>query len=111
MTVTGNTGVNTGGDPSNLIVMLHSDAGEAVKIAGTPQFTGLIYAPGADLTINGGGVPGTDNVVGAAVVRTATATGHGNLEYAAPTVSVQFETPTDIIYVHGTENRIRVTGE
>jgi len=110
--VSGNTGVNTGGDAAALLVLVHSDAGDVTTASGTPQFTGLIYAPNASLTINGGGNPSNDNIVGAVVVEDATANGNGNLAYEVPVgVEMAFETPTDITYLHVRENRIDVDGD
>ncbi|MEF8843166.1 MAG: collagen-binding domain-containing protein [Haloarculaceae archaeon] len=110
--VRGNTGVNTGGDAEDLLVLVHSDGGNVATASGTPQFTGLIYAPNASLTINGGGNPWNDNIVGAVVVEDATANGNGNLEYEVPVgFEMEFETTTDITYLHVGENRIDVTAD
>jgi hypothetical protein len=56
--IAGNAAVNTDGDSADLLVMVHSDAGEVAAASGTPQFTGLIYAPNSALRINGGGACG-----------------------------------------------------
>ena len=110
--LSGNTGVNTGGDAEDLLVLVHSDGGDVATASGTPQFTGLIYAPNASLTINGGGNPSNDNIVGAVVVRDATAHGNGNLEYEVPVgFEMEFETVTDITYLHVGENRIDVAAD
>jgi flagellin-like protein len=110
VSLSGNTGVNTGGDAEDLLVLVHSDAGDVTTASGTPQFTGLIYAPNASLTINGGGAPSNDNIVGAVVVKDATANGNGDLEYEVPVgFEMEFETVTDITYLHVGENRINVT--
>jgi hypothetical protein len=110
VSVSGNTGVNTGGDAEDLLVLVHSDGGNVATASGTPQFTGLIYAPNASLTINGGG--NQDNIVGAVVVGDATAHGNGNLEYEVPVgFEMEFETPTDITYLHVGENRIDVSAD
>ena len=110
--VSGNTGVNTGGDASNLLVMLHSDGGDVATASGTPQFTGLIYAPNASLTINGGGDPNNDNIVGAVVVRDATANGNGNIEYShVEGVAVDFDPIDTITYLHVSKNRVEFESE
>lgn len=110
--ISGNTGVNTGGDAEDLLVLVHSDGGNVATASGTPQFTGLIYAPNASLTINGGGSPSNDNIVGAVVVEDATANGNGNLEYEVPVgFEMEFETMTDITYLHVGENRVDVTAD
>jgi flagellin-like protein len=112
VSLSGNTAVNTGGDAEDLLVLVHSDAGDVTTASGTPQFTGLIYAPNASLTINGGGSPWNDNIVGAVVVRDATANGNGNVEYEVPVgFEMEFETVTDITYLHVGENRIDVTAD
>ena len=107
--ISGSTGMNTGGDPANLIIVVHSDA-SAVSVNGNAQFTGLIYAPSAALSINGGGPPWNDNIVGAAVVETATANGNANLVFSStPNYELQFETMTDINYLYISENRINTS--
>jgi len=55
MTVKGNAEVNTGGDPNDLLLMIHSEGDSVAASSGTPQFTGLVYAPGSDFVLNGGG--------------------------------------------------------
>jgi hypothetical protein len=112
VSVRGNTEVNTGGDAEDLLVLVHSDGGDVATARGTPQFTGLIYAPNASLTIRGGGNPSNDNIVGAVVVRDATANGNGNLEYEAPVgFEMEFETMTDITYLHVGETRVDVSAQ
>lgn len=111
LTVSGNTGVNNDGEPDSLLVMIHSDGGDVATASGTPQFTGLIYAPNSNLTINGGGNPSNDNIYGAAVVQNATANGNGNLHFD-PSISfttTEFATIDAITYLHLTENRIEVS--
>lgn len=138
MKISGNTGVNSGGDPSDLLVLVHSDADEIVAASGTPQFTGLIYAPNTDFVLNGGGAcgagggngddddddgnpgngnanagapgPGCEgNIVGAMVVNEAKANGAGLVKHVPPTVELQLDAPTEITYIHATENRLNVT--
>jgi hypothetical protein len=111
MHVSGNTNVNSGGDPEDLLVMIHSNGGDVATASGTPQFTGLIYAPNSNLTINGGGNPSNDNIYGAAVVQNATANGNGNLHFD-PSISYtteEFASTNQITYLHITENQIRVS--
>lgn len=117
LTIQGNGAVNTGGDPNDLLVFVHSSADEVVAAKGTPQFTGFIYAPGTDLAIKGGGKCGASsgkgscdgNIVGGVVVETAEAVGNGKLHHPAP--SIQFDVAADdsITYLHVTENRITVS--
>jgi hypothetical protein len=109
VTTSGSTEVNTGGSASNLLVKIHSD-GDEFTVSGTAQFTGLIYAPNSDLRVNGGGNPSIDNIVGSAVVHTATATGNGDLVYSPPPgQELTFDgTSTNLTYLHVTENKISV---
>lgn len=53
--IKGSSAVNTGGDPEDVLVYVHTSAGSVTAASGTPQFTGYIYAPGTELAINGGG--------------------------------------------------------
>lgn len=112
--VTGNAAVNTGGDPDDLLVLVHTDAG-SVAASGTPQFTGYIYAPESDLAIDGGGKCGNSNscdgnIVGGVVVNTATATGGGKLQYEESTIEFGLASGTEVTYLHISERRIRVDG-
>lgn len=105
----GTANVNTGGDPAQFITLVHS-AGDSVTVRGNAQYTGLLYAPDSSFAVNGGGPPSLDNVVGAVVVEDATANGNGNLRYERPVgTEIEFETPTDVTYLHVTENRVDVT--
>jgi hypothetical protein len=111
LSVSGNTGVNTGGDPTQLLVLIHSDGGNIATASGTPQFTGLIYAPNSSLTINGGGAPSNDNIVGSVVVEEATANGNGNLRYEPSFArDLEFTSENAITYLHVSNNAVNVTG-
>lgn len=108
--VTGETEVNTGGDPTDLLVVMHSDGGNFSTSSGNPQFTGLIYAPNTELEINGGG--NTDNIVGAAVVERAYANGNGNLVHEMDddfVFDMDLAEVSYVTYLHVTENRIEVS--
>ena len=48
----GNANVNTGGGADQLAVLVHSDA-DSVDLGGKVQFTGVMYAPGTEVDING----------------------------------------------------------
>lgn len=48
----GNPNVNTGGGADQLAVLVHSDA-DSVDLSGNVQFTGVMYAPGSEVDING----------------------------------------------------------
>ncbi|MFC7134955.1 MULTISPECIES: DUF7289 family protein [Salinibaculum] len=124
VTAGGNAAVNTGGNASDLLVMVHSDGDTVAAASGTPQFTGVIYAPGSEFEINGGGACGASkgngkgngnskcngNIVGSVVVEEATAVGNGKLTYdGSMDISVEFTAINDITYLHVTENRIDVS--
>ncbi len=112
LTVRGNTEVNTGGQPSQLVVLMHSDGGEISTAKGTPQFTGFIYAPNASLSIKGGGGPKVDNIVGGVVVKSAEATGTGKLVYGDPgDIAIEFSPIDTINYLHVTTNKIEVRAD
>jgi hypothetical protein len=51
-----------------------------IAISGNAAFTGVIYSPHADVTMNGGGTTIYD-VVGAIVANTATMNGHFQFHY------------------------------
>jgi hypothetical protein len=77
--------------------------------SGTPQFTGFIYAPNASLTIDGGGSPSTDTIVGGVVVNDATVNWNGALEYGDPgDLALEFEPIDTINSLQVTANRIEV---
>lgn len=104
--VGGSTGVNTGGDASDLVVMIHTDGGD-VTLNGNPQYTGLLYAPNASLVVNGGG--NQDNIVGGVVVREATSNGNGNVVHSNPDgFRVEFDPIDSITFLHVSENRVSV---
>ncbi|MDR5671628.1 hypothetical protein RH858_00465 [Halalkaliarchaeum sp. AArc-GB] len=112
MTIGGSTEVNTGGNSSDLMVLVHSEGGNVTTAHGTPKFTGLLYAPNSDLEIKGGGSPWDDNIVGAAVVKSASANGTGSLRHDVDEevdLPIEFDTISYITYLHVTENRIEVT--
>jgi hypothetical protein len=52
----------------------------SLSFAGNAAFTGAIYAPNADFSLNGGG-NNTYDFVGASVTKTATMNGHFNFHY------------------------------
>lgn len=123
-TVKGNAAVNTGGNASDVVMLVHSTASSVAAASGTPQFTGVIYAPGTNLTINGGGACGTNgngngngnsgcqgNIVGSAIVQTANAVGGGNLVYPSLGITIEFDGLNEITFLHITENRITVSEE
>ena len=52
----------------------------SLSMSGNGEFTGVLYAPNADLSLNGGG-SGNNDFIGAAVVNTATLGGHYSFHY------------------------------
>jgi hypothetical protein len=120
--IAGNAAVNTDGDADSLLMLVHSDAGEVAAASGTPQFTGLIYAPNSTLRINGGGACGATggggggggggcdgNIVGSVVVENAEAVGNGKLSYdSAIDIEIEFDATNDLTFLHVSENRIDV---
>lgn len=119
VSIGGNTGVNSDGDAEALLVLVHSDGGDVAAASGTPQFTGLIYAPNASLEINGGGAcgrrgPGScdGNVVGSVIARNADGGGNGYVAHdGSIDTEIEFESSASITYLHVSENRVEVTDE
>lgn len=109
VSISGNSDVNDGGDPEQVVTKVHSD-GTSISVDGNAKYVGVFYAPNSSLTINGGGGPFSDEVVGAAVVETATANGgNANLVHdASMNIELEFDTTASITYLHVTENRIDV---
>ena len=110
MKFSGNAEINTGGDPGDLLVLVHSDV-ETIEEKGTPQFTGLIYAPNTNFSINGGGGKKTTNILGSLVVETASVNSNaGYVEHAdAIDLRVDPDLDPDVTYLHVTKNRINAT--
>lgn len=80
--ITGNGIVNQDNQPSNLLLYgVQPSGGETpyVKLGGNGEITAAVYAPGHDVTINGGGTDG--HVYGSAIGKTVTMTGVTNLHY------------------------------
>ena len=125
VTISGNAAVNTGGDPDDLLMLVHSDA-DTVKDSGTIQFTGFIYAPNSDFSIKGGGACGNNgngngnggnnkclnNVYGGVVADTAEATGGGYLKHGgSASIRLEFETSSDVLtFLHISTNPVTVSG-
>ena len=79
--ITGNGIVNQNNQPGNLLLYgVQPSDGETphVKLGGNGEITAAVYAPGHDVTINGGGTDG--HVYGSAVGKTVTMTGVTNLD-------------------------------
>ncbi len=80
--IAGNGLVNTNNQPGDLLFYgIQPDTGQNpyVKLGGNGAITAAVYAPGHDVTVNGGGSDG--HVFGSAVGKTVTMTGVTNLHY------------------------------
>jgi hypothetical protein len=79
MNLSGNGVFNYTMDASHLL-FFGLPTSKNIAISGNATFTGVIYAPQANVTLNGGG-NNTYDVVGAIVANTATLHGHFNFHY------------------------------
>jgi hypothetical protein len=79
MNLSGNGIFNYTMDASHLL-FFGLPTSKNIAISGNATFTGVIYAPQANVTLNGGG-NNTYDVVGAIVANTATLHGHFNFHY------------------------------
>ncbi len=80
--ISGNGVLNSNNQPSDLMlygIQPPTDTSEHVNFGGNSQITASIYAPGHDVTVNGGGTNG--HVYGSIVGKTVTMTGVSNLHY------------------------------
>ena len=73
-----NSGGASANRPENLYVFGYP-AVTSITLSGNSSFVGAIYAPAAELTLNGGG--NANNLIGAAVVNTVTLNGHYDFHY------------------------------
>jgi hypothetical protein len=80
--ISGNGVLNSNNQPGDLMlygIQPPTNTSEHVSIGGNSQITASVYAPGHDVTINGGGTNG--HVYGSMVGKTVTMTGVSNLHY------------------------------
>jgi hypothetical protein len=80
--ISGNGVLNSNNQPGDLMlygIQPPSNTPEHVNFGGNSQITASIYAPGHDVTVNGGGTNG--HVYGSIVGKTVTMTGVSNLHY------------------------------
>jgi hypothetical protein len=80
--ISGNGILNSNNQPGDLTlygIQPPTNSSEHVSIGGNSQITASIYAPGHDVTVNGGGTNG--HVYGSIVGKTVTMTGVSNLHY------------------------------
>jgi len=107
----GSNAVNDGGDAGDFSVVMHSDG--AFNGNGKFRFVGLLYAPGSDCNLNGGGGPGYDNVIGGVVCEEVTVNGNPNkFIYDDSIEDTNLELSGDgtkITFLHVTANRIEVS--
>ncbi|QLH82787.1 DUF7289 family protein [Halosimplex pelagicum] len=104
--------LNDGGQASDLSVVMHSNG--AVNGNGNFRFVGLLYAPGSDCNMNGGGAV-EPNIVGGAVCERVTVNGNPNdFDYDPSVANTDLELTGDVTpvtYLHVTENPVNVTGK
>jgi hypothetical protein len=104
----GNPAVNTGGDPENLVMLVHSTA-DKVSDGGTPQFTGYIYAPNSDFEINGNGAY-SNNVLGGVVANNIDAQ-TGTIRHVNPDFQLEIGQGVNALtFLHISTNPVTVTG-
>jgi hypothetical protein len=80
--IAGNGVLNSNNQPGDLMlygIQPATDASQHVNFGGNSQITASVYAPGADVTVNGSGTNG--HVYGSIVGKTVTMTGVSNLHY------------------------------
>jgi hypothetical protein len=80
--ISGNGLLNSNNQPGDLMlygIQPPDGSSEHVNIGGNSQITASVYAPGHDVTVNGGGTNG--HVYGSIVGKTVTMTGVSNLHY------------------------------
>ncbi|MFC7194688.1 hypothetical protein ACFQL4_08530 [Halosimplex aquaticum] len=103
---------NDGGPAGNLSVVVHSDG--AVNGNGNFKLVGLLYAPGSDCNMNGGGSV-DPNIVGGVVCESITVNGNPNDFSYDPSVentNLKLEGDiTPVTYLHVTENPVNVTSK
>jgi hypothetical protein len=75
----GNTAIDASGRPENLWIYGTSTL-TGITFSGNAQFTGVIYAPEANIKLNGGGNNNLD-IAGSVVVNSITVGGHFALHY------------------------------
>jgi hypothetical protein len=80
--ISGNGVLNRNNQPGDLMlygIQPPDGASEHVNFGGNSQITASVYAPGHDVTVNGGGTNG--HVYGSIIGKTVTMTGVSNLHY------------------------------
>lgn len=80
--IAGNGVLNSNNQPGDLMlygIQPPTGTSQHVSFGGNSQITASVYAPGADVTVNGGGTNG--HVYGSIVGKTVTMTGVSNLHY------------------------------
>jgi hypothetical protein len=76
----GNGVVNQGGNATNFFYW-GTTANTSLAVNGNGSFTGVIYAPNASFTMNGGGSSTLEDVTGASVSKTVQMNGNFNFHY------------------------------
>jgi hypothetical protein len=102
--------INTGGDATQFVTIVHSSADE-LDFNGEFQYTGGIYAPNTDADMNGAGSP-DKNYVGSLIADDVDINGNpNNFEYDPNFDTYTLPIPSDVspvTYLHVTENTIEV---
>ena len=113
ISIKGSARINNQSSP-DLLTYVHSDAGSVTAAKGTPQYTGLIYAPNTDLDIKGGGKckksngngngNGNDcngNIVGSVVAKDVNSKGGGKIRKDKDAdITLEFDDSITITYLH-----------
>lgn len=107
--LSGTPNLNTGGDPQDLLVLVHSQA-DHVGDNGNIQMTGFVYAPNSDFDIKGGG--NEKNVVGGVIANTINV-GNGYLEQSNPeNFSLELGAPVNVLtFLHISANPVTVRSQ
>jgi flagellin-like protein len=107
-TLKGNNDVNEGGNASQLLVYVHSDASDIEgQQSGTPSFTGVLYAPESDVDLKG-----NVEFEGALIANSLQIKGNATtFTYDEQLAGTELEIaalPDTITYLHVTENEVEV---
>jgi hypothetical protein len=109
-TMGSNSELNGDGIPGQLAVVVHSSG--AVNGNGKYKFRGLLYAPGSDCNLNGGGPPSYLNLEGGAICETITVNGNPNkLTYHDSIEGTDLGLDSDapkIHFLHVTLNQVEI---
>jgi len=109
--VNGDGDDDLGDDADDLVVAMHSDG--AFNGNGKFRFVGLLYAPGSDCNLNGGGGHKYENVIGGVICEEITINGKPNkfvYDDSIENVDMNLDgDETKITFLHVTVNRVEVS--